>query len=138
MSTVQPSADALSVMTSSSSSASLTSESSFDPNEPEPNPQPGVSATGRPVPLGLVDIARMARDDRKARKASQSPVDERGPITMLRALDSPRAEAMGVMSEGQVFTRDVIIRGWKIVGGKGFGDKATVGAYVGQSLRLLG
>lgn len=120
-------------MSSSPSSASLTSESSFDPNDPEADDPSGPSTSGRPAPLGIVEIARMARRERKARKASQSPVQERGPITLLSPPESPLVDsAMGVVGNGDVFAKDVLIRGWKIVGGKGSGDKAKVGAYVGQ------
>ena len=75
----------------------------------------------------------MAKRDRQARKASQSPVDERGPITMVRPLESPRPEAAGVTGDGDVFTQDVLVKGWKIVGTRGFTEKAKVGSYVGTS-----
>lgn len=123
-------------MSSSGSSASLTSESSFDPNDPETYSQPGSSSASKPAPLGIVEIARMARNDRKARKASRSPVQERGPILLLSPPVSPGVNsAMGMLGEGDVFARDVVIKGWKIVGGKGFGDKAKVGAYVGRFIQ---
>lgn len=38
----------------------------------------------------------------------------------------------GAGSSSDVFTADVSIRGWKIVGGKDWGDNARVGAYVGK------
>jgi hypothetical protein len=76
----------------------------------------------------------MARDDRRARKASTSPSIERAPILVLDH-DARKAEGSGsalALGAGEVFARDVSVRGWKIVGGKGFVDKARVGAYVGE------
>ncbi len=44
----------------------------------------------------------------------------------------------GALGAGEVFARDVVVRGWKIVGGKGFVDKAKVGAYVGALRETMG
>lgn len=81
----------------------------------------------------------MAKRDRTARKASTSPREECGPITLVNVemgmgtgtgTGRPKPERLD--SSGDVFASDVNVRGWKIVGGKGFTDKAKVGAYVGE------
>ena len=58
-------------------------------------------------------------------------------ITILGHPDSKTlATYVETSVECDLFARDVCIKGWKIVGGKGWGDKAKIGAYVGMSFAV--
>ena len=113
----------------SPSTGSLTSEEGiFDPhvtvNESEP-----------PV-LGVRELLLMAKlESRDGRIASS------GGIQLLQGDQSSerrRIDVAGQVGNGgidvvnETFARDVMIKGWKTVGGKNWTDQAKMGAYVGE------
>lgn len=129
----------LSASPASSSTSSLTSSSSFDPHaHPDAHPDDASSkGKGEPGPstiLGLRELARMRKDEKRARQAvvttttTTEEVDPRPPkeIKLLSSVFG---------SDTQLpFAVDAQILGWKVVGGKSWTDLGRIGAYVGMSL----
>lgn len=108
---------------SNSSQSSLTSdETTFDHTAPPSDTEHGP--TKEPT-LGLREIASMAMSSSSVPSPRPSSVSPR--IELLKAL--------GPEPDSAPFARDVEIRGWKVVGGKSWTDRAKVGAYVGEYLR---
>ncbi|WVQ85490.1 hypothetical protein IAT38_007655 [Cryptococcus sp. DSM 104549] len=105
----------------SSSHSSLTSEDvSFDHLAP---PGPSSPSTSTPATLGLIDLVNMRGRDKAARRAAGDDLDRDGGGAI-----SVRVRAAA--DEGDQFARQVVIRGWKVVGGKSWTDGGKVGAYV--------
>jgi hypothetical protein len=81
----------------------------------------------------LRELARMRRHERRAKNRSkeQDATDENCKRTEVRLVSA-------VIGQGTElpFTREVVIKGWKVVGGKSWTDLGRIGAYVGTS-RLL-
>lgn len=119
---------------SSASSSSLTSSSSFNPHDIPPDSPTGEER--RPSALGIRDISRLYRADKKG-KARALEQEAAGPIGID---DDPRPSRPPSFSNGSggagagVFAADVNVRGWKIVGGGKWSGDAKVGAYVGELL----
>lgn len=119
---------------SSASSSSLTSSSSFDPHDPRP-----VSPTQderRPSALGIRDITKLYRADKKgkARERERGEREAAGPIGLQHEPGSSRTDLGTSLpgSAGDLFAVDVNVRGWKIVGGSKWTGEAKMGAYVGE------
>jgi hypothetical protein len=84
----------------------------------------------------------MAYADRKARKARQAEESVSHPDgaswSGRGSLDVPRQpiEMRRGGSEDECgFAREVVITGYRVVGGRTWSDKARMGAYVGELLR---
>ncbi|CAD6578293.1 MAG: hypothetical protein TREMPRED_002144 [Tremellales sp. Tagirdzhanova-0007] len=109
----------LSPSTSHSSRSSLTSEESeFDHTALPTDTQAGF--TKAPT-LGVRELASMALSFPKPKVMAPQLSSE---IALLKAL--------GPQPDSAPFTREVEIKGWKIVGGKSWTDRAKVGAYVAK------
>ena len=114
----------LSPSTSHSSRSSLTSEESeFDHTALPTDTQAGF--TKAPT-LGVRELASMALSFPKPKVMAPQLSSE---IALLKAL--------GPQPDSAPFTREVEIKGWKIVGGKSWTDRAKVGAYVGKLAHVL-
>ncbi|TYJ54956.1 hypothetical protein B9479_004368 [Cryptococcus floricola] len=96
-------------------------EASFDQNNTHPNDD---AAAQRPI-LGLRDILSMHSQD-LARKAGLSTTRARSPRGGIRV---NTATYIGD-EERRVFGKQVVIGGWKVVGGKSWTDVGKLGAYV--------
>ncbi|WVW80334.1 hypothetical protein I302_102314 [Kwoniella bestiolae CBS 10118] len=137
-----------------SSSSSLTSdEVIFDHLASIPAQQQDVPSTsgnsnssskGKPPILGLRDLVKMHQAEKKAQKAKLSlPSTPVSPGTIMIREELPPAytavhcqssssgsNAGGISDHAEVFAKQVVIRGWKVVGGKDWRDVAKLGAYV--------
>ncbi|KAK8865702.1 hypothetical protein IAR55_000847 [Kwoniella newhampshirensis] len=144
----------------SSSTSSLTSEEeTFDHLAPVPSPvvvslttrsngRSDAGADAIPTPtLGLRDLVRMHKMERKNSSAatgaittSTTPAPAATPSTTNQVQITVAATAGAGDDEappyadsnnrGEVFARQVVIRGWKVVGGKSWTDMGKIGAYV--------
>ncbi|WWD18119.1 hypothetical protein CI109_102568 [Kwoniella shandongensis] len=143
----------------SSSTSSLTSEEeSFDHLAPAVGTTVTVSTSknGEKPTLGLRDLVRMHRGDRQksSTRGGIPTIHSTGISTTIGGARSSEQitststssttdnvpsydEVIGngdgmtvARSENEVFARQVVIRGWKVVGGKSWTDMGKVGAYV--------
>ena len=136
----------LSASPSGSSSSSLTSSSSFDPHAP-PEDEKDASARAGPSTLGLRELAKMRKEERRAKKEASTP-NSRTETTGHGASGGRRREVKlvsSVIGSGAgtgtgtgtgtelPFATDVQITGWKVVGGTSWTDIGRIGAYVGMS-----
>lgn len=111
-----------------SSTSSLTSSSSFDPHA---DPTPGESSKSKststhndhPQVLGLRELARMRRHERRARREAKSPTQGKNEVRLISVI-GPGTDLP--------FAKEVEIKGWRVVGGKSWTDLGRIGAYVGQ------
>lgn len=110
-----------------SSTSSLTSSESFDPHaDPTEIKAPATSTS---QVLGLRELARMRRHERRRTKESSRQVEIVGKSNSQVRLVS------AVIGAGTdlPFASDVEIKGWRVVGGKSWTDLGRIGAYVGES-----
>lgn len=117
----------LSASPSGSSSSSFTSSSSFDPHAPPPDekPVPGPSI------LGLRELAKMRKEEKRAKREAARPTGGAGSGSGKRREVQLVSNVIG--SGDLPFATDVQIRGWKVVGGRSWTDIGRIGAYVGTS-----
>jgi hypothetical protein len=125
-----------------SSSSSFTSSSSFDPHAHPSDEKDGSGSGPGPATLGLRELARMRKEERRAKKEATNPQVDTVTSTGIRTgtgaqVDKRRevklvASVIGAGSE-LPFATDVVIRGWKVVGGRSWTDIGRIGAYVGTS-----
>lgn len=111
----------------SSSISSLTSEEeAFDHKAPLVSPD-------LPPTLGVRDLLRLRKKDKKDRR-ERKLLAERRPSAPVQLFEPEEdKEENEADREGTLpFTRDVIITGWNMVGGRTWTEKAKVGAYVGE------
>lgn len=134
----------LSPSPSVSSSSSFTSSSSFDPHaNPDEKGDHDRCTTG-PTRLGLRELAKMRREDKRARKATtgastnttsaSATADSYGNLGNRERRSGEVKLVSSVIGAGTdlPFAMDVQIKGWKVVGGKSWTDIGRVGAYVGM------
>lgn len=133
----------LSASPSGSSSSSLTSSSSFDPHAP-PDDEKDASVRAGPSTLGLRELARMRKEEKRAEQEAITPRarnETTGPGAGAGAGSERRREVKlvsSVIGSGAgtgtelPFATDVQIRGWKVVGGRSWTDIGRIGAYVGM------
>jgi hypothetical protein len=107
-----------------SSTSSLTSSSSFDPHADPSLGESSKSATEHVQVLGLRELARMRRHERRARKEANKPTQGRNEVRLISVI-GPETDLP--------FAKEVEIKGWRVVGGKSWTDLGRIGAYVGQS-----
>lgn len=118
----------------SPSTSSLTSdEEAFDHTAPAHTSSP-------PPALGVRDLLRLRRKDKAAERGRRLAEERRlaaGPVRLYEP-DGSKAEhedgngdIQGVAA-ALPFTQEVVIRGWNMVGGRTWTQKAKVGAYVGE------
>jgi hypothetical protein len=113
-----------------SSTSSLTSSSSFDPHA-DPSETKAESTTSSQV-LGLRELARMRRHERRGKKESSrhtEVIKSKSEVRLVSAVIGAGTELP--------FASDVEIKGWRVVGGKSWTDLGRIGAYVGQFYLIL-
>jgi len=76
--------------------------------------------------LGLRELRKFSREGKR------SPEVIKKEIVVLGHPDVPASGSKNRSDVGN-FAKEVTIKGWKVVGGKTWSDKAKVGAYVGMS-----
>ena len=115
-----PNAELITRLPPSPSSSVLSLDAHSEPEEADPKRV-----------LGIRELRKFSRNGRK------SPEVQKKEILVLGHPDTPSSS----WTESQIrhrseignFAREVTVKGWKVVGGKGGGDRAKVGAYVGMS-----
>jgi hypothetical protein len=122
------------ISTSPSDSPLTSDEEPFDHNaEPESSSKPSL--------LGLRELAALRKSRKKTAKATNDRPVEIKLFQADLAADEPVSNSDEGVIEGGLktplsatlpFARDVELKGWKIVGGKGWNGAGKVGAYVGE------
>lgn len=105
------------------------------PSSPSPSPiasddessDPSSSTAAPKRILGVRELVALG----KIRKSS---TNVSGGIEILGHPDLPPSPAARLVggNERSLFALDVVITGWKVVGGKGWEGRAKIGAYVGM------
>ena len=101
-----------------SPSSSVLSLSALEDEPEEPGPK---------RVLGIRELRKFSHGGKNGKRSAG--VQNKEIVVHSRPTDGTGKEGGGVGN----FAREVTIRGWKMVGGKTWSDKAKVGAYVGQS-----
>ncbi|WWC96769.1 hypothetical protein V866_003642 [Kwoniella sp. B9012] len=131
-----------------SSSSSLTSDevtfdhlASVQPQHRSQDSPSGDVPKPKPPILGLRDLVKMHRAEKAHKQQSLSSTipmspntieirDELPPSYVENEFRNVEGERGGISDTPEVFARQVVIRGWKVVGGKDWKDVAKLGAYV--------
>lgn len=128
--------------------SALSLQSGLHPPRPGSKDSQGPSAphrTGHAGPahgraVGLEDTERAAKSIPRPGELKRTP----SPPPRIRLMKAVTPVVMGDGGDGGggrggggPFAREVEIKGWKIVGGRSWTDKAKVGAYVGELRRRI-
>ena len=118
-------------------------ENSFDLSNADDGPE-------QPRVLGVRELIAMAQADKTKRKNAVPRGLQTQPIALVNDPNQPpsyaQAESSHMAQRGipspfaspDPFAKDVVINGWMIVGGKGWGEVVKVGSYVGERHMLGG